>query len=42
VVEIDADRPFAVYADGERVAELPVRIELRASALSVIVPTTRA
>lgn len=42
VVEIDADRPFAVYADGERVAELPVRIELRASALSVIVPTARA
>ena len=42
VVEIAADRPFAVYADGERVAELPVRISLRTAALGVIVPSAQS
>ncbi len=38
VVEIDADRPFAVYADGDHLADLPATIRVLPSALNVIVP----
>ncbi len=38
VVEIDADRPFAVYADGEHLADLPATIRVLPRALNVIVP----
>ena len=37
-VEIDADRPFAVYADGDHLADLPARIRLLPRALDVIAP----
>lgn len=37
-VEVSADRPFAVFADGEHITDLPARIGLLASALSVIAP----
>jgi YegS/Rv2252/BmrU family lipid kinase len=37
-VRIEADRPFAVYADGERLTDLPATVELRAASLSVIAP----
>lgn len=38
VVEIDADRPFDVYADGDRLTELPARISVLAGALLLIAP----
>jgi diacylglycerol kinase family enzyme len=38
VLEIDADRPFAVYADGEHLADLPATIRVLPGALNVIVP----
>jgi YegS/Rv2252/BmrU family lipid kinase len=37
-VRIEADRPFAVYADGEHVTDLPATVALRASSLTVIAP----
>jgi len=37
-VEIAADRPFAVYADGDHLADLPARIRLLPRALDVIAP----
>jgi YegS/Rv2252/BmrU family lipid kinase len=37
-VEISADRPFAVYADGEHLADLPATIRVLPRALNVIVP----
>jgi YegS/Rv2252/BmrU family lipid kinase len=37
-VEIEADRPFAVYADGDPVVELPVKLRLLPRALRVIAP----
>jgi YegS/Rv2252/BmrU family lipid kinase len=37
-VEISADRPFAVYADGDHLADLPASIRLLPRALTVIVP----
>lgn len=37
-VEVSADRPFDVYADGERICELPMRVRLMEGALSVIAP----
>jgi YegS/Rv2252/BmrU family lipid kinase len=37
-VEISADRPFALYADGDPIAELPVRISAVPGAVSVLVP----
>lgn len=36
--EIRADRPFAVYADGDPVAELPARIRLLPRALKLLAP----
>ena len=37
-VEVHADRPFTVYADGDPVAELPVRVRVAERALRVMVP----
>jgi YegS/Rv2252/BmrU family lipid kinase len=37
-VEITADRPFAVYADGDHLADLPARIRVLPRALDVIAP----
>jgi len=37
-VEISADRPFAVYADGDHLADLPARIAVIPRALDVIAP----
>jgi YegS/Rv2252/BmrU family lipid kinase len=39
-VEISADRPFAVYADGDHLADLPAAIHLLPRALNVIAPPT--
>lgn len=40
-LEIHADRPFTVYADGDPLAELPVRIESVPGAVAVLVPSGR-
>ena len=40
-VEISADRPFAVYADGDHLADLPATIRVLPRALSVIAPAGR-
>jgi YegS/Rv2252/BmrU family lipid kinase len=37
-VEIKADRPFAVYADGDHIADLPATIRVLPRALDVIAP----
>jgi YegS/Rv2252/BmrU family lipid kinase len=37
-VEVSADRPFAVYADGDPIGDLPVRIRVARKALRVLVP----
>ena len=37
-VEVRADRPFTVYADGDPIGELPVRIRVAQRVLRVIVP----
>lgn len=37
-VTIDADRPFAVYADGEHLTDLPAELRVLPRALRVIVP----
>lgn len=38
-VEIDADRPFTVYADGDPIAELPATVTVAKQALRVVVPS---
>jgi YegS/Rv2252/BmrU family lipid kinase len=38
VVEVEADRRFDVYADGDLLTRLPLRVTLLAGALSVIAP----
>ena len=37
-IEIDADRPFAVYADGDHLADLPASLHVLPRALGVIAP----
>jgi YegS/Rv2252/BmrU family lipid kinase len=37
-VEIDAERTFAMYADGDPIAELPVRVRALPGAVRVLVP----
>lgn len=37
-VKIEADRPFAVYADGDKIADLPATVRVLPRALSVIAP----
>jgi YegS/Rv2252/BmrU family lipid kinase len=39
VVEVSADRPFVVYADGDPLADLPATVRVTPRALRVIVPT---
>ncbi|MFN8150678.1 MAG: diacylglycerol kinase family protein [Solirubrobacterales bacterium] len=38
VVEVSADRPFDVYADGDRLTELPATIRVLPNALELIAP----
>jgi YegS/Rv2252/BmrU family lipid kinase len=38
VVEISADRPFTMYADGDPIGELPVRVRVLPGAVQVLVP----
>jgi YegS/Rv2252/BmrU family lipid kinase len=38
-IEISADRPFTMYADGDPIAELPVRVRALPGAVQVVVPT---
>lgn len=38
VVEVEADRPFRVYADGEPMGYVPVRYEVEPLALEVVAP----
>jgi YegS/Rv2252/BmrU family lipid kinase len=37
-VEVSADRPFTMYADGDPLAELPATVRIRPAALHVVVP----
>jgi YegS/Rv2252/BmrU family lipid kinase len=37
-VEISADRPFTMYADGDPIGELPVRVRALQGAISMLVP----
>ena len=39
VIEVVADRPFTVYADGDPIAELPLEVKVEKASLRVIVPT---
>lgn len=39
-LRVEADRPFAVYADGEHVTDLPATVRLRPRALDVIAPAS--
>jgi diacylglycerol kinase family enzyme len=39
-VQIEADRPFAVYADGDHIADLPATVHLLHRALRLIAPET--
>jgi YegS/Rv2252/BmrU family lipid kinase len=41
-VEISADRPFTMYADGDPIGELPVRVSTVGGAISVLVPADAA
>lgn len=38
VIEVDADRPFDVYADGEPITRTPVTVSLIPASLQVLVP----
>jgi diacylglycerol kinase family enzyme len=38
VVEVDADRPFEVYADGDPVGRTPATMRVERQVLKVIVP----
>lgn len=39
-VEVDADRPFTVYADGDPIGQLPLKVGVRERCLRVIVPSS--
>jgi YegS/Rv2252/BmrU family lipid kinase len=39
-VRIEADRPFAVYADGDHIADLPATVRLLPKALRLLAPET--
>lgn len=38
VIEVDADRPFEIYADGDPIGAVPARIEVDPACLRVIAP----
>jgi len=40
-VGISADRPFTIYADGDPIGELPVRVRALRGAVTVLVPAAR-
>lgn len=40
VIDVDADRPLKVYADGDEVAQTPVRLQILPKALKVILPSS--
>ncbi len=42
VVEVRADRPFAVYADGDHLTDLPATVRLLPGALELIAPASEA
>jgi YegS/Rv2252/BmrU family lipid kinase len=37
-IEVSADRPFVMYADGDPLAELPATVQVRPQSLHVVVP----
>jgi diacylglycerol kinase family enzyme len=37
-VRIASDRPFALYADGDPVGDLPITVRIRPGAIAVLVP----
>jgi diacylglycerol kinase family enzyme len=37
-LELSASRPFAIYADGERLTDLPASLRILPAALQVIAP----
>jgi YegS/Rv2252/BmrU family lipid kinase len=39
-VEISADRPFTMYADGDPIGELPLRVRVLPGAIDVLVPAS--
>jgi YegS/Rv2252/BmrU family lipid kinase len=41
-VTIDADRPFTMYADGDPIGELPLRVSALAGAITMLVPAMGA
>jgi YegS/Rv2252/BmrU family lipid kinase len=41
-ISVSADRPFAMYADGDPIGELPLRVRALAGAVQVLVPDTAA
>jgi YegS/Rv2252/BmrU family lipid kinase len=41
-IEVSADRPFVVYADGDPVAELPMTVEVHERSLRLIAPPSPA
>lgn len=41
-VEVDADRPFTLYADGDPIAELPTKLTVEPGAVRVRVPAGRS
>jgi YegS/Rv2252/BmrU family lipid kinase len=41
-IAIGADRPFTMYADGDPIGELPVRVRALAGAVTVLVPDSAA
>jgi diacylglycerol kinase family enzyme len=41
-IEVASSRPFTLYADGDPIAELPVRIEILPAAVKTIVPLVSA
>ena len=40
-LELDASRPFAVYADGEHLTDLPATLRVLPKALTVLAPPDR-
>jgi YegS/Rv2252/BmrU family lipid kinase len=41
-IEVSADRPFVVYADGDPVTELPMRVDIHRQSLRLIAPPSPA
>jgi YegS/Rv2252/BmrU family lipid kinase len=39
-VEVSADRPFTIYADGDAIGELPATVSISPASLNVLVPQT--